>query len=872
MRISSQGASGVAGIVAIVALSMALVQRPSVAQAQQAPPAQTPATLPEVVVTAPAKKKVAPPKKAQPAPVPAPPPEWTTDVRMAPTGGSEVPIGKVPAGVTIVGKEELDRARTSSFTEVLNAYVPGVTINEALGNPLATDLQYRGFSASPLNGTPQGLAIYQNGVRLNEVFGDSMNFDLIPQIAIANVAIMSNNPIYGLNALGGAANVVMKDGFMFRGATVDTRLGSFGHKEVAAEAGQKAGNWAVYIAGEWIDEDGWRDISPARAKRAYADIGVKGASGAELHLNYTFANSHLGVVGPTPVELVDERRATVFTSPQSFDNEMHALNLTGTLPITSTFKLTGNAYYRSFKQKRPDGNVSEAVACDPGEVAPDAFSGPLGYLCFEEDDDPLFGKGGIAHPVTGKVAIKDLPNGAATVLGGNDSIAVASFSFGGTLQGVSTARLLGLPNQLILGASFDHGKARVKSQSELGVLDPTTLVVTGLGTIIDQSGFADPDDVEVTPVDLIARTRYYGVYFLNTLDVTDKLAVTAGGRFNIANIVLQDQLGDALNGDHTFQRFNPMIGATYKLAPGLTLYSGYSESNRAPTPAELGCADPQRPCLLENFLVSDPPLKQVVGRTVEAGVRGEIKVGYAGRDAMGAPRANTIGWSLGYFRTLLTDDIMTVASEVQGRGYFLNAGETLREGVEAAVNYRSSKLIAYASYAYVNATFRDALELASPDSPVGAPCSGDADATCAHVQPGDTIPTIPRHRLKVGFDYWLSPQWRIGADLIAVSSQFLRGDEGNDDRQLAGYAVVNLRTAYKVTDNVEVYGIVKNVFNRDFANFGTYYDTEALHTVGGAGIPAVPVGAGPNGTILGDPRMITPSAPLALYGGLRIRF
>jgi outer membrane receptor protein involved in Fe transport len=247
-----------------------------------------------------------------------------------------------------------------------------------------------------------------------------------------------------------------------------------------------------------------------------------------------------------------------------------------------------------------------------------------------------------------------------------------------------------------------------------------------------------------------------------------------------------------------------------------------------------------------------------------------MTAGYAGRDALGAPRMNTISWSLGYFHTLLSDDILTVASPVQGRGYFINGGDTLREGIEAAVQYRSNRLFAYASYAYVNATFRDALEIASPDAPVGVPCSGvdpDDGANCASVHPGDAIPLVPRHRLKLGFDYWLTPQWRIGADVTAVSSQFFRGDEGNDDKPLAGYAVVDLRSGYRLTDNVELYGIVKNLFNTDYSTFGTYFDADALRNISGN-----QVGVGPNGTELENPRTVTPAPPLAVYGGMKIKF
>jgi outer membrane receptor protein involved in Fe transport len=788
------------------------------------------------------------------------------EVRMSPVGGSELPLDKVPAGISIVPSSQIERVASPSITEAINTYVPGATINEALGNALATDLQYRGFSASPLNGTPQGLAIYQNGVRMNEVFGDAMNWDLIPQIAIADIVMMSNNPAFGLNALGGAVNIIMKDGFRFQGSTVDARLGSFGHKEVAAEAGQRWGNWATYVAGEWIDDAGWRDRSPATAKRGYADIGVKG-SDAEFHLNYSLADTFLGVVGPTPVELLAERRANVFTSPQSFDNRMQMVNLTGSVSVTDTLKLSGNTYYRGFKQTRPDGNVSEAIACDP--AGPNA-----GFLCFEEPDDLLFGRR--ANGAVVNVPIASLPNGDATLLGSNDRTEVDSFSWGGALQGVSKAKLFNRPNQFLLGASVDLGQAHAKSQSELGAIDPRTLVVSGLGVIIDQSlnPALDAGDVEVTPVDLLVRTQYYGLYFLNTLDVTEQLAVTMGGRYNLAKITLEDQFGTDLNGNHTFQRFNPLFGATYKLTSNVTAYAGYSESNRAPTPAELACADPLRPCLLENFLVSDPPLQQVVGRTVEAGLRGQIATGYAGRDALGAAKSNTLAWSLGYFRTLLSNDILMVASPVQGRGFFINGGETLREGIEAALNYRSDRLFFYASYALVNATFRDALQIASPNAPVGVPCSSfvpadpqDTAPNCAQVRPGDHIPTIPEHRFKLGFDYWLTSRWRVGADLIATSNQFFRGDEGNDDRPLPGYAVVNLRTGYKLSDGIELYGIIKNLFGAEYSTFGTYFDAGALRTVAGD-----PVGVGRNATVLENPRSITPAAPFAVYGGVKVKF
>src|SRR4030081_2402763 len=99
--------------------------------------------------------------------------------------------------------------------------------------------------------------------------------------------------------------------------------------------------------------------------------------------------------------------------------------------------------------------------------------------------------------------------------------------------------------------------------------------------------------------------------------------------------------------------------------PGLTLYGGYSESNRAPTPLELGCSNPNKPCLIESALVSDPPLNQVFSRTAEAGLPGHLPLNRGRFD-----------WKVGAYRTGVSDDIITTASNIQGRGVFQNVPAT----------------------------------------------------------------------------------------------------------------------------------------------------------------------------------------------------
>ena len=136
---------------------------------------------------------------------------------MTPVKGSEIPLDKVPGAVSQVSGADIQSGGSPALQDALQQYVPGAVISDVTGNGFSVDVQYRGFSASPVEGTPQGLAVYQNGVRINEVFGDTVNWDLIPSNAINGVTVVSGNPLYGLNALGGALNITMKDGFGYHG-------------------------------------------------------------------------------------------------------------------------------------------------------------------------------------------------------------------------------------------------------------------------------------------------------------------------------------------------------------------------------------------------------------------------------------------------------------------------------------------------------------------------------------------------------------------------------------------------------------------------------------------------------------------------------
>ena len=739
----------------------------------------------------------------------------------APGAGRGLEVDKVPSAINAVDAGQIKRTGSLNVTDALRDNIAGVSISEVTGNPFQPNVEFRGFIASPITGTPQGLAVYQNGVRINEAFSDAVNWDLIPTAAIRSATLVTNNPAFGLNALGGAINLQMKDGFTYQGTELDVMGGSFGRVQGSAQWGKQVDqNYGVYAALEGLHDNGFRNFSQSDVRRFYSDVGYK-AGDTEFHVNMGAAKNDFGASATVPAELLNNDWGATYTTPQTSSNRVGYLNLTAKADATPTWTLEGTAHLRRYEHKVVDGNPTEV-----GECAADAT-----LLCFGDGATPANGTDGVQL---------GNPLAPGTILGEIDRSSIRSTSFGVSGQATNIDQLFGHENRFVIGTSYDASTTRYDAMAEIGSIGEN-YIVSGSGVFLGPSGTI------VTglagPVSLRTVNQYNGLYATDTFNLTDAFAITGGGRFNVARVSLEDQLGTALNGDYTYTRFNPVIGGTYKITSELTAYAGYSEANRVPTPLELGCADPNNPCLIAAFLVSDPPLKQVVSKTVEAGLRGtrELNIG-------------TLGWKLGGFRATNTDDILAVpVPERTGFGYFTNVGRTRRQGLEAEVNIKSAALQFQASYTFVDARFLDPLTLGS-NSPFA-----DADR---HIQvlPGNQIPAIPRHRVKVGVDYAVTDAWKVGGVALFVSSQYLVGDESNQYAKLPSYAVFNLHTSYQVTRNVQLYGKVDNVFDNRYATYGQFFDTGALPNFTNGGNPFT------------DPRSLSPARPRAFYAGMRVTF
>jgi outer membrane receptor protein involved in Fe transport len=778
--------AGLGGVLPAAALPLLLLSAVAAAQDAVAPPeAETPLTLPPVEV-----------------------------VGATPLLGSGVERDKVPAETHVLTDQDISRNGYPQALRALNEDVPGVTLDAAAGNPFQPNLIYHGFLASPLQGNPQGLAVYLNGARFNQPFGDTVNWDLIPDLAIDRIDLVGSNPVFGLNALGGALSVRMKNGFTYQGGEVDLLGGSFAHYQGNLQYGVQSGNVAAYVAATGLHEGGWRDLQSSNLGNFYGDLGWRG-NGGEVHINVTAAQTRLNGPGTSPVELLGVDPSAQFTAPNLITNKYTQVNLSGSYDINDTTALQGLVYYTYLLQKVYNGNVPNLSPCNDG----------LGLLC---DASGVVGTGLNGNPIA------DFLNGGP--YSDLDQQSTNTNGYGVSLQVTNRDELFGRPNQFIAGFSFDGAQTLFGASTQIGGLSLNDRVFAGPGITIDRA------DGSIAPVRVAVSDAYYGAFFTDTLDFTSQLSGNVAGRYNLAQIDLSDRLGSALTGNHTYSRFNPAGGLTYKILPGLTAYASYADANRAPTPAELTCSSPASPCSLANFFTGDPNLQQVVSHTIEAGLRSQF------RPSEGA----TLSSNIAYYRSTLNNDILFVNSPIQGRAFFQNVGTTLRQGVDVSAQLKTDRLLAWIAYSYIDATFQTGFTASSNNNP-GADANGNIQ-----VQPGNHLPGIPSNLWKLGVDYKVTDAWTVGGTGVAASGRFLVGDEANLTEKTPAYFVLNLHASYQLTPNLQLFGLIENTFNTTYYTFGTFSPTSS-----------VPIVQAPGAA---NTRSYSPAAPIAGTVGIRLTF
>ncbi len=695
-------------------------------------------------------------------------------VGTAPIAGLGIERGLLPYALQTATAERIGQAHTANLADYLARNFNGVNVNEISGSPFQNDITYRGFRASPVLGTAQGISVFLDGVRVNEPFGDVVNWDLLPEAALANVQLVSSaNPAYGLNTLGGALALAGKSGATHPGMELELSLADVGRRRLnLAHGASSSGGWHSFIGATLFDEDGWREQSQGRLGNVYLKAGrSQGASAWSMSL--LGGRSRLRGNGLLPDEMAAHERRASYTFPDETRNRLLQMTLNASHQFDAATELSALAYARSSRRDTVNGDV-------------------------EEDDDG--------------------PEGV--------------FNTSRTRQhGQGASALIGMrrhQHRIEIGTTFDRSDVSFAQFEQDGILALTREIMP------------DPDAALESGSSVIGSARAAGVFVSDTWSVTPSVHITASVRLNHAKVgnTLTSTRGEQPHEQFTYKRVNPALGVVLQAGAGWSLAASAAQGNRVPTVIELGCADPEQPCQLPVGLQSDPYLKQVVARTIEAGARYQ-------RGALSA--------SASLYRTVNRDDIQFLSSGLSRQGYFSNFERTRHQGLDLSARLTVGAAALNASYSHLDATYDAA----------GTLFTG---VRTVQVGRGTPLPGLPRHTLKLGAQWRVGQTVTLGADAQAFSSM---GTQGNEDGLLAdpdhgaepqradlrlpGYALLSMRASWEPAAGWELYARLNNVFDRRYASFGAlgrnlFADTAA------------------------NSRFVAPGAPRMLAFGVRYRY
>ena len=722
-------------------------------------------------------------------------------VATTPLPGLGVPLEDMPANVQLINGSSLSDQHQTNLADHLERTVTSVNINSEQGNADQQSVMFRGFYASPILGVPQGLSVFQDGVRVNESFGDVVNWDLIPATAISNLQLIpGSNPLFGLNTLGGALAVYTKSGRDYPGFSMSVSAGSFARKQVDFEYGGSRGNWDYFLTYNDSNSQGFAIQNASQIRQLFGKVGWAGSQ-TDIDVSLTLADNTLKGNQTLPVDMLDNLRQA-YTYPDTNQNKLAFLTIKGTHFLDDTLLLGGTAYFRNSDNLGADSNTN---------------GGPYNTPTCATDPGPPDGNGNPTAPSGDNCS------------GSNVFQHLLQSTYGLGMQLTSSKKLMGLNNQVIAGFTADLSNGRFNQSAQDGYFTPdrNTIGVDGASQ----------------NVQLKTATRYYGVFVSDSLQLDSRWTLTGSARYNFDHLSMSDQLGTALNGEHSFNHLNPAFGVNFKPNAGVVAYAGYTDGMRVPSPIELSCANPQAPCSLPNAFSSDPDLRMVVTHTWEIGSR----VALAAQTRL----------QLAAYQTVSQNDINFVTDAASPtQGYFANVGSTRRRGVELSSQSTVGHWELQTSYSYLQATYQSSFALISPNN-----SSADANGVI-QVAPGDRLPNLPRQLLKLRVEYSPSAIWRIGFNMNYSGPMYSRGDENNQDPsgKIGGYTVFNFDATAQMNKTLEVFVRGNNLFDRHYANFGvlgTNFFSGPGNSYNAAGLPSKFLGIG---------------QPMGIWAGLRYRF
>ncbi len=802
-------------------------------------------------------------------------------VSETPLAGTDLEINQIAAPVQSATATDIANSGALELGDFMNRDMNGVYVNEMQANPFQPDINFRGYTASPLLGTPEGISVYVDGVRQNQPFGDVVSWDLIPKDSISEMTLVpGSDPLFGLNTLGGAVSVTTKNGITNHGISGEALYGSSGRKEVEGEwGGGKATGFNWFLSGLGFHESGWRFDSPSDVRQGFVRLGWRTAK-TDLALTTSYAYNTLIGNGLQDYRLLDLNYASVYSIPDSTANRSPSFNFIARHVFSDKLIFNGNAWFRNIRTEAIDANFN------------DDAQGNLIYQPTEEEQEVLTAAGYTGFPTSGaNISNTPFPKWAciaeALQLGDPDETCDGVFIYSKEVQneyGLSgqftwvTSPKIGR-NQFAAGAVFDHGSVDYTQTTNYAYVNPN-YTLTSVPAWQDGSTSANGAPVD-SEVDLHGLTPNWGLYFTDTLALPKKFNVTVSGRYNNFTVNNLDRLNptpgpDSLTGDYAFERFNPFIGITWSPLSSVNAYASFSQGSRAPTSIELGCANPNAPCSLPNSLSSDPPLQQVVTDSWEVGLRGTPEISLL----------HNLKWNAGAFRGENHNDILFVAAPQTGTGYFQNFAKTLREGFDADLSGRISQVTWGLDWTFLSATYQSTETLdGSANNTNNFALQGYPGLPgVITVQPGDRIPLIPKQTGKAYAVYQATKKLAFDLDELAVSSSYARGNENNAYQSdgvyylgpgvSPGYAVTNFRAHYDLMRHLQLVVQIDNLFDRRYYT-AAWLSNTALNAQGAVQSLPFPVYA--CGPYAGDApaqsaTFFSPGAPRRIWVELRVKF
>ena len=741
-------------------------------------------------------------------------------VATTPLAGTDLSIDQIAGPVQTATAADVESSGALDLADFMNRRLNGVYVNEMQENPFQPDINFRGYTASPLLGTPEGISVYADGVRQNQPFGDVVSWDLIPRNAISEITLVpGSDPLFGLNTLGGALSVTTKSGLTNPGVSGSALYGSSGRKEVEATwGGGKATGFNWFLSGLGFHESGWRIDSPSDVRQGFARLGWR-TPATDLALTMSYAYNTLLGNGLQDYRLLDANYASVYTIPDSTADRAPLFNFVARHTFTKSLTFTGNAWFRNIRTEIINPNFNTDVL------------GNNIYQPNAAEQAALTAAGYSGFPASGATAANTpFPKWRciANALEQNDpdercdAVTIYSkevendYGFSGQFVWLTTPKIG--RNQFAAGASLDRGSIDYTQNTAYGYLNPN-YTITNVPAWQDGST-QNPID---SRVNLHGLTPDWSLYLTDTLTLAKNVNVTLSGRYNRYTIDNNDRINPtpgpgSLDGDYIYERFNPAVGITWSPVHVVNVYARYAQGSRAPTSIELGCADPANPCSLPNALSSDPPLQQVVTDTWEVGVRGKPEL----------PFAHNLSWNLGVFRAENHNDILFVSSVELGTGYFQNFAKTRREGVDADLDGRIGRVTWGLDYTYLEATYQsDAVVDGSANNTSDSALSGypGLDGNL-YIHPGNRIPLVPKQTGKAFADYQATKRLGFDIDEVTVSSSYARGNENNAYKAdgvyylgpgvSPGYAITNFRAHYDIAKHLYLALEIDNLFDKHY--------------------------------------------------------